>query len=287
MRAAGGRFLGLLVLLGLIVFGVNSFNAETNSHNLRLYFFDIGQGDAIFMDTPNHFQVLVDGGPNNKVVSELSQVMPIGDTTLDLIVVTHNHADHIGGIVDVLRHYNVDEIWLSGAIHTTQGFQEMLELIDDRGVKAVVVTAGQTVAQDGLEGIALFPLTNQTGLMPDNQHDASVVTYWHYGTNSWLLTGDAEAEHEAQMLGRGLIKPVTILKVGHHGSNTSTSEALLQATQPKYAVISLGADNRYGHPHQITLDKLAGLGIPVLRTDQSGTIRFDFTSTGYSYKTAK
>ncbi len=287
MRGTGGRFLGLLVLLGLIVFGVNSFNAETNSTNLRLYFFDIGQGDTIFMDTPSHFQVLVDGGPNNEVVSELSKVMPIGDTTLDLVVVTHNHADHIGGLVDVLRHYDVAEIWISGAIHTTEGFQEMLELIRDRGVKVTVVTAGQTVAQDGLEGIALFPLTNQTGLSPENQHDSSLVTYWQYGTNSWLLTGDAETEHETQMLARGLIKPVTILKIGHHGSNTSTSEELLKAAQPKYAVISLGENNRYGHPHQVTLDKLATFGIPVLRTDQAGTIRFDFSLTDYTYRSAK
>ncbi len=287
MRGAGARFLGLLVLLGLIVFGVNSFNAETNSTNLRLYFFDVGQGDAIFMDTPNHFQVLVDGGPNNKVVSELSRVMPIGDTTLDLVVVSHNHADHIGGLTEVLRHYDVGEIWVSGAIHTTEGFREMLELIRDRGVKATVVTAGQTVSRDGLEGITLFPLTNQTGLTPDNQHDASVVTYWQYGEHSWLLTGDAEQEHEAQMLARALIKPITILKVGHHGSNTSTGEALLQATQPKYAVISLGANNRYGHPHQVTLDKLAKFNIPVLRTDQSGTIRFDFSPTDHTYRTAR
>ena len=283
MSAATSRFLALLVLLGLIVFGVNSFNAETKSNNLRLYFFDVGQGDAIFIDTPNHFQVLVDGGPNNKVVSELSRVMPIGDTSLDLVVVSHNHADHINGIIEVLRHYDVGEIWISGAIHTTEGFQKMLELIRDRNVKATVVTAGKTVAQDGLEGIALFPLTDQTGLMPENQHDASVVTYWQYGENSWLLTGDAETEHEAQMLARGLVKPATILKVGHHGSETSSSEAFLQAVQPKYAVISVGTGNRYGHPHQVTLDKLVKFNIPILRTDQSGTIRFDFSLTSYTY----
>lgn len=285
-REAFSKFIGLIAFLGIIVFSANSFRAD-GSNNLRLYFLDVGQGDAIFMETPVGEQILVDGGPNTKVLNELSKIMPLGDTSIDLVVLSHNHSDHLRGLEEVLKHYEIGEIWISGAIHTTKTFERFLEQIKQAGINTKMVMAGETVEFSGLEGLVIYPLQNMTGVMPDNQHDANVVTYWQYGENSWLLMGDAEIEHEQELLSRGLIKPITILKAGHHGSRTSSGESFLKTTLPQFVVISVGANNRYDHPHLETLEKLLKLEIPVLRTDTSGTVKFSFSKESFTYTTSK
>ncbi len=269
----------IIALLSLVVFGKGEFDANSDHNDLRVWFFDVGQGDAILLDTPSDQQVLIDGGPNGSILSELSRALPFGDKDLDLVIVSHNHADHIGGLVEVLRHYTVREIWISGALHTTDGYQKLLELIRQKNITATVVAAGAGINLGELNGIALFPLDEKTGQLPDNQHDANIVTYWTYGTQSILLTGDAEAEHEAAMLARDIVKPATILKVGHHGSRTSTSAPFLNAVKPQFAVIQVGQNNRYGHPTTEVIERLSAIGAQILRTDQEGTILFGMTST--------
>jgi beta-lactamase superfamily II metal-dependent hydrolase len=268
----------LLLVLGIlaaIVFGRGQFDANSDHSELRAWFFDVGQGDAILLDTPTNQQILIDGGPDSTVVSELARALPFGDKDLDLIVVTHNHADHLKGLTEVLRHYSVAQIWISGAIHTTETYRDFLEAAKQKQIPVQIVSAGTTAAFGGLQGVVLHPLTVQTGQSPANQHDADIVTYWTYGSQSLLLTGDAESEHEAAMLGRGIVKPAVILKVGHHGSRTSTSQAFLEKVSPRYAVIQVGAKNKFGHPTAETLTRLTNFGAEILRTDLLGTIRFN------------
>lgn len=272
---SGPAILFAVAVLALITFGKSQFDATGKHDSLRVWFFDVGQGDAILLDTPEQQQVLVDGGPDNSILGDLSRALPFGDKELDLIIATHNHADHMKGLVEVLRHYEVKKLWISGAIHTTDTYQDFLALVKDKQIPTEVVAVGSTVRFGQLNGIVLFPLTNQTGALPDNQHDADVVTYWTYGQQSLLLTGDAESEHEAAMLERDIVKPVTILKVGHHGSRTSTSVAFLEAVKPTYAIIQVGRDNRYGHPVAETLERIRQFGATILRTDVVGTIWFD------------
>ncbi|MEX0594553.1 MAG: ComEC/Rec2 family competence protein, partial [Patescibacteria group bacterium] len=281
------KFLGILLLLGLIVFSVNSYQANTVGGDLRLIILDIGQGDAILIDTPERQQILTDGGRGTAILSELAKVLPLSDKDLDLVISTHNDADHLGGLNEVLKHYQVDEVWLTGAVGTTKTYQAFLQLIADNHIPVKKVMAGQTVKFGDLEGIVLSPLRSYDGATPSSQNATSIVTYWQYGEQSFLLTGDAELAQEQELISRGLLRRVDILKVSHHGSHTASGESFLKAIAPKIAVISVGASNQYGHPHQEVINRLAKLKIPALRTDQSGRITFSVSLTDYSYTTLR
>jgi competence protein ComEC len=287
MRNTIGKFVGVLLLLGLIVFAVNSYQAQSVEGELKLHILDIGQGDAILIDTPERRQILTDGGRGTAVLSQLSQVLPLSDKDLDLVISTHNDADHLGGLNEVLKHYHVREVWVTGAIGTTKTYQTFQQLIAEQKIPVRKVKAGEVVRFGDLEGIVLYPLRSYDGVTPDNQNAASIVTYWQYGKRSFLLTGDAELPQEQELLGKRLLRPVDVLKISHHGSQTGTGEELLKAIAPKLAVISAGLNNQYGHPHPSVLGRLAKLKIPVLRTDQSGRITVKFTLTDFSYVTSR
>lgn len=279
------QFVLAIGVLLAVTFGASQFQAVERESNLRLWMMDVGQGDALLFDSSDGHQVLIDGGPNNTILTRLSQAMPLTDKEIELVIVSHNHADHLAGVNSVLEHYKVNEIWISGAEYDSATYRKFAALVAEKRIKTTIVTAGTTYSVSGLSGIALFPLSEVAGTLPTNPHDASVVTFWQYGQTTVLLTGDAESEHEATMLSRGIIRRADILKIGHHGSNTSSSLAFLQAVSPKIALISVAKVNRYGHPHQTTLDNLSQLKIPVLSTGQDETVRFDITPEGYSYKT--
>lgn len=279
MRSAVVRLLLVIVLLGLIVIGATSSqHAAVESRDyLRAWFFDVGQGDSILLDTPDGQQILIDAGPDSSILRELSKALPLRDKDLDLVISTHNDADHLSGLNDVLRHYKVGKIWFTGAIHTSDTYRTFLELIRDKKIPVETVKAGNRVNFGLLNGIAISPFDNTVGVRPDKQNEVGIVTFWQFGNQTILLTGDIGEDQEQKLLLRNVLRPVDILKIGHHGSRTSSSEAFLKAVQPKIAVIQVGRKNRYGHPAQSTLDRLATLKIPVLRTDQSGTLRCDLT----------
>jgi competence protein ComEC len=287
MRQGITRFLALVALLAAIVWGVSNYQGyqSNQSQNLKLWFFNVGEGDAMMFDTPNHHQVMIDGGPDNSVLRLLGQALPLSDKEIDLLVISHNHADHIAGAIEIMKHYRVDQVWLTGAVNTTTIYKNMVQIIKDKNIPITYVKAGQTFEQDGLNGIAIYPVDSIVGQTSDEQNTLSLVTYWQYGNTTALITGDAEKEQEKNMLQKNLVRPVTILKVAHQGSQTSSSIEFLQTLKPKFAVIMVGLRNQYGHPHQAVLDRFKQLGTTVLRTDQDKTIRFDISTTGYSYKT--
>jgi len=275
-----------IVVLAAIVFGFSFYQAsEQPSDHLRLWFFDIGQGDSIMIDTPNHQQILVDGGPNSSILQQLGKALPLTDKEIDLVISTHNDADHLAGLNSVLEHYKVDKIWLTGAIHTTQTYQKFRQLIEEKNIPTEIVKAGAKIQFDSLSGVVISPFESYNGLLPDAQNASGIVTFWQYGAETILLTADVDSDQEAEMIDKNVLQPTTILKVAHHGSKTSTSEDFLRVVQPKIAVISVGRNNRYGHPTEETLARLNKFLIPTLRTDQRRTIRFDITENQFSYKT--
>jgi len=248
------------------------------------HFIDVGQGDATLIEA-NGTVILVDGGDASANVEDYLQAEGIQD--IDLMVATHPHADHIGGLIDVLELYDVHEIWTNGDTSGSQTYGNFaLAVAQERAAGAILreveIKRGYVTAFDALDIAVLHPVS----LTGDTNEDSLVIRVT-CGTVDILLTGDATTDSEASMLAEeGLLTDVEVLKVGHHGSNTSTSDAFLTAVTPEDAVISVGAGNTYGHPHEETLDRLATHGVTVHRTDLDGTVTLTSDCSTYSIATS-
>ncbi|MDO8493664.1 MAG: MBL fold metallo-hydrolase [bacterium] len=238
---------------------------------LTVAFLDIGQGDAIYIEAPNGNQILLDAGPNKKILKALGRVIPFYDRSIDLLALSHPHLDHFGGFLYVIPRYDIGGFVSSGTAHNTSEFGIFQKSLEQKNIKNIVVHRGTKVDMgDGVVLEVLFPDREVTNTTP---HDGMLVMRLVYSKTSILLTGDMEENLENYLvsLNTGGLKS-QVLKVGHHGSHTSTSRTFLGYVSPTYAVISLGTDNSYGHPHKETLDILNKFGVSTLRTDIEGTI---------------
>lgn len=254
-------------------------------------FLDIGQGDAILLQTGAR-QVLIDGGSGMKVLEQLAREMPWFDRTLEVVVSTHPDRDHLEGLLHVLTRYQVKLVVLPQVAHTSQLYGEWLTRLQQAGVRGETqyrfARPGQQVRSGELTVTVLGPTEAAVAATrPGKTNNASVITRVDMHGLSVLLTGDAEMSAEQELV-QGATPAqldVHVLKAGHHGSKTSTSTALLAAASPTVAVVSVGADNSYGHPHSTVLQRLAN--IPTWRTDQHGTVKFVHQGEQWLLKTQK
>jgi competence protein ComEC len=242
------------------------------------HFIDVGQGDAILIEA-NGTVILVDGGDASANVEDYLQAQGIQD--IDLMVATHPHEDYIRGLIDVLVLYDVHEVWTSGATHASQTYQNFAAYVTDEGATKRDVSRGYSAQMGALEIDVLHPRPPLTG----NLNQDSLILHVSCGQLDVLLTGHATTGSEARMLAAGVLGDVEVFKVGHHGSDTSTSADFLSAITPEDAVISVGTGNTYGHPHQETLDRLAAAEVTVYRTDQDGTVLLTSDCNTYSITT--
>jgi competence protein ComEC len=310
-RAALERAVAALACLAVasILFAFES-RATGAAGTLRVWFFDVGQGDATFIVTPTGEQILIDGGQDLAVLAKLGQVMPIWDRTIDAVVATHQDADHIGGLAAVLERYDVARIvWNGDEKDTDVAAAFEAARISEPGVAPELGRRGNVLAFGDVTLTELWP--DPSALRDEDANAASIVYRLDYGDTSVLLMGDATEEVENKMIQRteGPKEPdgpkgtedavlvlgswnflsdsadepdgtevkeyfldIDVLKAGHHGSATSTSYAFVWATRPEFAVVSCGEDNRYGHPHPVVLERLAGAGAVVFRTDLDGDV---------------
>ncbi len=236
------------------------------SGTLKVHFIDVGQGDAILVQTATQ-NILIDGGDRGTTVVNYLRSKNI--SSLDLVIGTHPHADHIGGLINVMESILVKEVIDPGVVHTTKTLEDYLTLIDQ---KNITFTEGRAGMSRDIGSGATLQILHPTSPSASHLNDASVVARVTFGQVSFMLTGDAEKAAEEQILKSGKTIKSTILKVGHHGSRTSTTSSFLSAVNPKAAVIMAGANNRYGHPHQETLASLAAANVNIYRTDLHGTI---------------
>lgn len=282
------RFGLSILLFCLLLFLIYFLAAGTKSGELKVSFLNIGQGDAIFIESPTGVQVLVDSGGDKKVLSELSKVMPFFDRSIDIVLASHPDKDHIGGIPSVLQKYKVHMLIESGAINENGIYDEIqniasaLEKKDD--LKRVRAYAGQSIDIGGGARVdILYPDRVVAGL---ETNDAAIVCLLTYGNKTFLLTADAGFETEYRLLRNPKLGKVTVLKVGHHGSQYSTGTIFMERIKPEYAVISVGR-NTYGHPTKTVLDILNTFGAVTLRTDQNGLVQFITDGKNIKYTTEK
>ncbi len=268
-------FLGLLFVATFFVWReVFALNGGT----LKFYLLDVGQGDAIFIETPSGNQILIDGGPDKSVLRELGEVMPFYDRTIDLVILTHPHLDHVGGLVEVLKNYEVEKFMDSGNTHTIAEFGELESMLEVKNVEQVEARRGtEVVLGEGTRLSILAPAELKSG---SNLHNNMVISRLSFGEVDFLLMGDAERPLEFFLLERGDDIASEVLKAGHHGSKTSSSQLFLGEVQPQLALISVGRKNKYGHPNQEVLDNLAATSAKILRTDLDG--RIEIVSDGRS-----
>lgn len=258
--------------------------SESRGAILTVAFLDIGQGDSIFIEAPNGNQALVDGGPNKSVLRALAGVMPFYDHTIDAVVATHPDQDHVSGLVDVLNRFSVAAVFEPGVNASTSVYQVLEKTIAEKKIPRILARRGMRIVLD--EGVSLNILFPDRDVSNTETNTASIVAQLHYGSTNVLLTGDSPQAIEKYLVSLdGAALRSDILKPGHHGSKTSSSLEFVSAVAPRYAVISAGKNNKYGHPHRETLDTLKQFGISVFRTDMSGTVIFQ--SDGNTIHVAK
>lgn len=247
----------------------------TAGHDMRVHFIDVGQGDSILIESPNGKTMLVDGGVKGAGQQVVSYLRELGVSKLDIVVATHPDADHIGGLIPVLNSMTIEQFYDSGKVHTSQTFEEMLMLIDEKNIPYDVPTPGDNIKFDEDVTVKVLNANEQAS---DN-NDASIVLKIVYGNVSFLLTGDAGIALEKEMMQYDV--SATVLKAGHHGSNTSSSEDFIRAVKPEVTILSYGKDNKYGHPHAEVVDRLQEIGSKIYATADIGTITV--TTDGVNY----
>ena len=276
MKKDWRRIAGVVVTLALAVITALLWQAVFAAERgdlLTVSFLDVGQGDAIFIEAPSGAQVLIDGGPDGSALRALAKIMPWHDRTIDVVVATHPDQDHIGGLIDVFERYDIEFVLRPGVLHDTPIARAFIEAIKNEQSQEIFARRGHIVhLGDGARLEILFPDRDVSGV---ESNAGSVVARLEYGDTSFLFTGDAPHAIEkylATLGGKALASDV--LKVGHHGSKTSSDMLFLGFVSPQYGIISRGCGNRYGHPHKDVLDALARFDIEVLDTCEAGTVTF-------------
>lgn len=236
------------------------------TEDLTVHFLDIGQGDCTLLTQGAH-AMLIDAGDNDQGTKVQSYLEYLGISSLDYLVLTHPDADHIGGADVVIYKFDCNTILMPEKKADSRTYDDVIQAMKSKNYTAVHPEVGDTYAFGESSFTILSPAKDY-----QDSNDCSIVLRLTHGNNTFLFTGDAEEEAESDMLASGLDLSADVLKVGHHGSHTSTSDAFLDAVAPTYAVISCETGNSYGHPHAETLNKLRATGVQMFRTDEQGTI---------------
>ena len=279
MTKASFRLLFLLIifLVAIFIFYFPNFAANNLGHEsvglLTVSFLDVGQGDSIFIETPDGVQVLIDGGGDGTVLRQLPKQMPFLDKTIDMVLATHSDKDHIGGLVDVLKRYQVDTIVETKNKNATAVASAFVVAVSDEKAKVYSVTANQEFRLGASTTLLILSPTGDSTEWESNT--ASIVAQLKYGEVEFMFTGDAPKNIEEYIVKKyGGIIESEVLKLGHHGSRTSTADLFLDTVTPQYAIVSAEKNSRYGHPHQEVLDKVSIRGIRILNTADEGNIVF-------------
>lgn len=282
MRPRGAALVTISAIIGLAVW-LALDAAPPATTDCRFTALDVGQGDALLIQTPDHQDILIDGGPGSAVVERLSQRLPAGDNDIEFMISTHPDSDHLAGLVAVMKKFQVKTVLTTGVVVKTKVYGQWEDLLREQQPTILYAQAEQsyTVGPDARIDI-LWPVGSlrdvpwtapgKNGVGGTN--DTGIVAKATCAGSTVLLTADTSHDVEEKMISRGLDLHAALLKIGHHGSRFSSALEFLKAVQPVQVVVSVGAKNTYGHPHPIILQRLVRLGIPLFRTDQEGDVPF-------------
>ncbi|MBI2644132.1 MAG: MBL fold metallo-hydrolase [Candidatus Wildermuthbacteria bacterium] len=279
-------------ILGALLFFVFSTWQEILWGNrFSMAFLDVGQGDAILIKSPQGHQILIDGGPDTSIFSKLSSQIPFWNKTIDLVIATHSDKDHAEGIIELFPRYQINNILWSDSKENS-GFAVMLrhaiEKEQEQGTAIFIAKDSQTIrwsSDPDAYGEIIWP-SKEAKNTYGSSNELSLVLKFTYGEVSTLFTADIPQLVEYELVEKkSEVISASILKVGHHGAKTSNTEAFIAKVSPKVAIIQVGKENRYGHPHQEVLDRFAAWGVSVLRTDVNGDIVVTSTKTSFAVET--
>ncbi|MBI2448307.1 MBL fold metallo-hydrolase [Candidatus Microgenomates bacterium] len=273
-------FTALLAIALAVFFFLQQYSKANTpaGEGLRVWFFDVGQGDGIFFRTAEGVDVLIDGGPGSSVIEKLAKVLPAWDKQIDYVFLTHPHADHLEGLIEVLQRYEVSNFIESGFVAKTAGYERLEKEAMSGGEKKIIAKTGDRF--DFGSDVTAEVFWPEPGILSSatDTNDSSIVMKLSYGEIDFLLTGDATETVEKGLLDDDLNSE--FLKVAHHGSRYASTTAFLQKASPLVSFISSGKGNTYGHPAPEALQRLITAGSRVLRTDLSGTIEVEVGRDG-------
>lgn len=262
----------LLTLLTILLINILLISCSSNSsnNNLKIHYIDVGQGDAILIQV-NNKNLLIDAGPSTSQENLVSYLKDNKVKTLDYIIATHPHEDHIGGMANVISNFHIGKFYAPNIIHSSKAFENMIIELQKKKLKVNIIKRGIGHDLDLGKNATLevfSPISNNY----DNINNYSPIMKITYGSNSFLFTGDAEKEVEEELIKNKDNIASNVLKLGHHGSSSSTSEIFFNLVSPNISVISLGIDNSYGHPNKKILELLNSKNTAIYRTDEDGSI---------------
>lgn len=242
---------------------------------IQVSFLDVGQGDSIYIRTPDDYFILVDGGPSVSVLEQLADVVPRYNRTIDLVVLTHPHADHVNGLVEVIKRFEVEGVLMVGTPSRNAHYQEFFRLCDEWSIPIYFGQAGHDIKIGRYLYLDIvWPANSIVGKEIENLNNASLAIRVITPGGIVMLTGDAEIEEEKEMLESGFDLSADVLKAGHHGSKTASLDEFLEAVNPETVVIQCGKENSFGHPHKEALEKFLERAIKVRRNDLEGRVDF-------------
>lgn len=262
----------------------HSSNSTVVEGTMEVSYLDVGQGDSAYIRV-NDFDILIDAGPKSDSDRLLEQLKAKNIDDFEMIIATHPHEDHIGGMTDVFQQYDVESFYMPSVTHTTKTFENMVKAVSNEGIKIQTIKEGMKFDLGTGAKIDVYSPIYESY---EEFNDYSPIMKLTFGETELIFTGDAEAHAEADVVAKypDNLK-ADVLKFGHHGSSTSSTEEFLQSVSPEYGIISCGADNKYGHPHRETLDKISKYNIKSYRTDTQGQITLTSDGKNISIKTEK
>lgn len=253
-------------LLDIFFWILAVFMLASNNSKDGIFFLDVGQGDAILIQKDN-IQILIDGGEDNSVLYQIGEYMPFGDMKIELIVLTHPHSDHLNGLFYIFERYEVGEIWYNDIDYKSEIYEYFLEL----DIPKEEIQEGTIYGIDTWK-MKVLSVPDDVYEKDSNVNNSSIILQLYTDNNTYLFMGDAEIEEEEYLIEKDILEDVDILKAGHHCSKTASSDNFLNIVKPQIAICSYGKDNKFGHPHQETINKFKDRGIQILSTAKEGNI---------------